>query len=376
MFDDKLKIFGTRIAALITGKDLARDEAKDMFRQVLLNEQPDLQQGAFLIALTAKGETAEEIAGAWEAIYELDTEKVSPLVENCGTGMDSFKTFNISTAAAVVAAAGGIYLAKHGARALTSTCGAIDILEAVGVDVECDLDIVKQSIEKVGIGIFNGMSPKVHPQALFRILSQIHFGTTLNIAGSLVNPALPRYGVRGVYSKDLVEPVAQAMREIGYIKALVVHGGNGDGIKGMDEISTLGETVIAELSDSGEITTYTIRPEDISIQRSSEHALRPFADRKEEALEFLRILTGYDRGSRYEIACLNAAPIFYLMGQAKGLREGFILAQEIIQSGRTIAKLREWVMAQNSSPEDGLRKLNCLLEEVDACREEVRSVEM
>jgi len=381
MFDDKLKFFGTRIAAIIAGKDLARDEAKDMFRQVLLNEQPDLQQGAFLIALTAKGETAEEIAGAWEAIYELDTEKVSPivpspLVENCGTGMDSFKTFNISTAAAVVAAAGGIYLAKHGARALTSTCGAIDILEAVGVDVECDLDIVKHSIEKVGIGIFNGMSPKVHPQALFRILSQIHFGTTLNIAGSLANPALPRYGVRGVYSKYLVEPVAQAMKEIGYIKALVVYGGNGDGIKGMDEISTLGETVIAELSDSGEITTYTIRPEDFGLQHPGEHALRPCADRKEEALGFLRILTGYDRGSRYEITCLNAAPIFYLMGQAKGLGEGFILAQDIIQSGRAIAKLREWVRAQNSSPENGLRKLDCLLAEIDAPREEVKDVEI
>ncbi|MCL0093490.1 anthranilate phosphoribosyltransferase [Dehalococcoidia bacterium] len=372
MFDDKLKFFGSRIAALIAGKDLTRDEAKEMFCQVLLNEQPDLQQGAFLVALTAKGETAEEIAGAWEAIYELDTEKVSPivpgpLVENCGTGMDSFKTFNISTAAAIVAAGGGIYLAKHGARALTSTCGAIDILEAVGVDVECDLDIVKQSIEKVGIGIFNGMSPKVHPQALFRILSQIHFGTTLNIAGSLANPAQPRYGVRGVHSKELVEPVARAMRDIGYIKALVVHGGNGDGMKGMDEISTLGETVIAEV-DSGEITTFTIRPEDFGIQRSSEHAIRPFANRKEEALEFLRILTGYDRGSRHEITCLNTAPVFYLIGQAKDLREGFILAQEIIQSGRAIAKLREWVMAQNSDPEGGLRKLDCLLEEIDAGR--------
>ncbi len=193
MCADRLKVFGNQIAALIEGKDLSREEAKDMFRQVLLNEQPDLQQGAFLAALTAKGETAEEIASAWESIYELDTTKVTPdvlqpVVENCGTGMDALKTFNISTAAAVVAAAGGVYMAKHGARALTSTCGVVDILEAVGVDVECDVDIVKRSIEEAGIGIFNGMSPKVHPQALFRILSQIRFGTTLNIAGSLANP--------------------------------------------------------------------------------------------------------------------------------------------------------------------------------------------
>jgi len=373
MFEDRLKIFGSKIAALLNRKDLTREEAKDMFRQVLTNEQPDLQQGAFLAALTAKGETPEEIAGAWEAIYELDTEKVSPvvpqpLVENCGTGMDSFKTFNISTAAAIVAAAGGIYMAKHGARALTSACGAVDILEAVGVDVECDLDIVKQSIERVGIGIFNGMSAKVHPQALFRILSQIRFGTTLNISASLANPALPRYGVRGVYSKGLVEPVAQVMREIGYIKALVFYGSNGNGAKGMDEISILGETVVAELNNGGEIRTYTVKPEDFSIKRPDEPTISPSSDRKNEALNFLRILIGSDRGPRYEVTCLNAAPIFYLMGQAKDLREGFNRAKEVIKSGQAIAKLREWVTAQNSDPKSGQMKLERLLKEVDTGR--------
>ena len=135
--EEKIKDFGAKVAGLIRGRDLSRREAREMFHQVLLNEQPDLQQGAFLAALTAKGETTEEVAGAWEAIYEIDTVKATPrvaqpLVENCGTGMDSFKTFNISTAAAIVAAAGGICMAKHGARALTSTCGAVDILEAVG----------------------------------------------------------------------------------------------------------------------------------------------------------------------------------------------------------------------------------------------------
>lgn len=366
--EDKLKIFGSQIAALLNRKDLSREEAKEMFRQVLLNEQPDLQQGAFLAALTAKMETPEEIAGAWEAIYELDTKKVSPevpqpLVENCGTGMDSFKTFNISTAAAIVAAAGGIYMAKHGARALTSTCGAVDILEAVGVDVECDIDTVKQSIEKAGIGIFNGMSDSVHPQALFRILSQIRFGTTLNISASLSNPALPRYGVRGVYCRELVEPVAQVMWEIGYIKALVFYGSNGNGL-GMDEVSSLGETVIAELGNSGQIKTYTVKPEDFNITRPDEWVLRPSSDRKAEALNFLRILNCDDHGPRHEITCLNAAPIFYLMGQAKNLQEGFSQAKEIIKSGRAIAKLRQWVMAQNSDPNSGQRKLERLLEEV------------
>lgn len=369
MSEDRLKIFGNKVAKLISRRNLTREEAKEMFRQVLLSEQPDLQQGAFLAALTAKGETAEEIAGAWEAIYELDTVKVTPavpqpLVENCGTGMDSLKTFNISTAAAVVAAAGGVYMAKHGARALTSKCGAVDILESIGIDVECDVKIVKNSIEKAGIGIFNGMSSKTHPQALFRILSQIRFGTTLNIAGSLANPTLPPYGVRGVYSKDLVEPVAQVMREIGYIKAMVFHGLNGDGL-GMDEISTLGETLIAELRESGEIVTYTIAPEQIGVQRTKQQAIRPASDLKEEALSFLRILSGREQGPKYDIVCLNAAPIFYLMGQVKDLRDGLTESQEIIQSSQAIAKLREWVRVQNSNPESGLKKLGHLMEEID-----------
>jgi anthranilate phosphoribosyltransferase len=368
---DKMKGFGSKIDNLIRGMDLTREDAKEMFCQVLLNEQPDLQQGAFLAALTAKGATPEEIAASWEAIYELDTVKVtpavSPVVENCGTGMDTLETFNISTAAAIVAAAGGVYMAKHGARAITSRCGAIDILESVGVDVECDVEIVKSSIEKAGIGIFNGMSAKVHPQALSRILSLIRFGTILNIAASLANPALPHYGVRGVYSVELVEPVACLMREIGYRRAIVVHGLNEDGTKGMDEVSSMGKTIIAELHESGEIATYTITPEDIGIRHADERAFLPASDRKEEALCFMKILSGMEPGPKTDIVCINAAPILYLMKQTRDLEEGFNMAKEIIDSGRAIAKLRQWVKEQNSNSTstDGEKKLECLLEEVN-----------
>jgi anthranilate phosphoribosyltransferase len=161
--EERLKYFGSKVDALIKGHDLTRAEAKDLFREVLLNQQPDLQQGAFLAAMTAKGATPEELAGSWEAIYDIDTVKVcpdvpGPLVDNCGTGMDTIKTFNISTAASVVAAADGIYMAKHGARAITSKCGTVDVVEALGVDVECDVSVVKRSIESAGIGMFNGMS--------------------------------------------------------------------------------------------------------------------------------------------------------------------------------------------------------------------------
>ncbi len=369
MSEDRIKYFGSMITDLMRGRNLTRSEACEMFRQVLINEQPDLQQGAFLAAMTAKGAIPEEIAGIWAAIYEYDTMKVTPavsqpLVENCGTGMDALNTFNISTAASIVAAANGICMAKHGARAITSRCGAVDILEAVGIDVDCEVEIVKRSIEEAGIGIFNGMSPEIHPQ-LARILSQIRFGTFLNIAASLANPACPRYAVRGVYSKDLVEPVAMTMREIGYQRAFVAHGMNEDGTKGMDEVSTIGETIVAELHENGEITTFAVTPEEFGIQRVDEHALLPASNIKEEALCFLKILSGVEDGPKADIVCLNAASILYLMGKARDISEGIEISRRTLESGKAIAKLREWARKQNSDGVQGENKLECLLGEMD-----------
>ncbi|MCC5911696.1 MAG: anthranilate phosphoribosyltransferase [Clostridiaceae bacterium] len=361
-----MKEFGAGIAKLIRKENLTRDEAKIAFMQILKNEQTDMHQGAFLAALTAKGETAEEIAGSWEAIYHTDTVKVkpdieSPLVDNCGTGMDSFKTFNISTCASIVAAAGGVVMAKHGARALTSVCGTIDILEELGIDVECESEVVKKSIESAGIGIFNGMSPKVHPVALGRILSQISFGTVLNISASLANPALPTYGVRGVYSKELLELVPQIMKEIGYKKALVVHGLTDEGDRGMDEASTVGRTYVAELKEDGRIEHYSFLPEDIGIVRGNKEELRPLGNRREEAIRLLKILKGEDQGTRFDIVCLNAALIFYMMGQVESIQHGYHHAKDIILSGKALDKLRDWVRMQNSDLHTGCEKLESLL---------------
>ena len=360
--EENLRYFGGKVDALIKGRDLTREEAGDLFRQILRNEQPDLQQGAFLAAITAKGATPQEIAGIWEAIYEIDTVKVhpdvsGPLTENCGTGMDSIKTFNISTAASIVAAADGIKMAKHGARAVTSKCGAVDILETLGVDVECDVSLVKRSIENAGIGIFNGMSGKVHPQALYRILSQIRFGTVLNIAGSLANPALPSYGVRGVYSQDMVLPIAKAMKEIGYKRAIVMHGRSADGCRGMDELSTIGPSVVAELTDDGEILKSTILAGDLGVQSGDESSILYKSSRDEEAISLLRILSGKEPGPRREIVCLNAAPLLYITGHAASLKEGVDKAREIIDGERPIKKLRSWVKQQNLEPGERLERL-------------------
>jgi len=212
MNDESVRSFGAAVQRLIGRQNLSLDEAYRLFCDVLGNRQPDLQQGAFLAALTSKGETAEEIVGAWRAICEMDTvsarvDAEGPIVENSGTGMDTLKTFNVSSAAAIVASACGVRMARHGARALSSRCGTVDLLEALGLDVDCDIRIIENSICQEGIGLFNGMSAKVHPGGLGRILSQIRFGTTLNIAASLANPARPTHGLRGVYAESLVAPV-------------------------------------------------------------------------------------------------------------------------------------------------------------------------
>jgi anthranilate phosphoribosyltransferase len=371
MSAEKSKAFGQMVTKLINSENMTRDESREMFFQILNNEQSDMHQGAFLAALTAKGATAEEIAGVWEAIYELDTVKVSPdaafpLADNCGTGMDTLKTFNISTAASIIAAAEGVPMAKHGARAITSVCGTVDILEELGVDVECDSDIVKKSIEKAGIGIFNGMSPKVHPQALGRILSQISFGTVLNIAASLANPALPQYAVRGVYAREMLEPVALVMKEIGYKRALVIYGLSEDGTQGIDEASTLGETFVAELKEDGSIINYSFLPEEFGISRASREEIAPLAQREQEAVRLIAILSGNDEGACSDIVCLNAALILYLTDRCSSIGEGFQKAREVINSGRAMAKLRQWVEEQNHNRETGLSKLEKIIRQVAA----------
>lgn len=366
MMDEKLRTFGAAVNGLMRGEDLSRAQTKEMFRQVLLREQPDLQQGAFLAAITAKGATPQEIAGSWEAIYEFDTVKVtpnvsSPLVDNCGTGMDALKTFNISTAASIIAAADGVIMARHGARAITSRCGTVDIVEALGVDVECDASVVRRSIETAGIGVFNGMSPKVHPTALGRILSQIRFGTILNVAGSLANPALPRFGVRGVYSPSMIAPTLETMRELGYHRAIVFHGTNASGTKGMDEMSTLGPTTIMELDRQGSISTHAIAPRMMGMELAREEDLLTSGDREAEALRILRILGGEGTRAEQDIVCLNASPILYMMGRADSLQNGVEKARSILESGRGLRKLQDWTRAQSSDPAMGGSRLQGLM---------------
>ena len=349
--DASLKSFGGQIQRLLRKGHLTRAECHEMFRQILLSRQPDLHQGAFLAALAAKGETPEEVAGAWQAIVELDTARVEipedqPLVENCGTGMDRLKTFNVSSAAAVVAAAGGVRIARHGSRGLTSACGTVDLLEAVGIAVDCDVETVGRSIRECGIGLFNGMSAQVHPRALYRILSQIRFGSILNIAASLASPCRPTHAVRGVYAPELIEPVSQVMREIGYRRALVVHGFDGRGEPAMDEFSTLGESLVGELGENGGKQRYRLAPEDLGIPRAVYSDIAATGDVDRESVRFLHVVSGCGHPACIDITCLNAGAILYVAGKAATLKAGVEQSREILHGGRALQTLCRWAAVQ------------------------------
>lgn len=341
-----IKDFGAHIQQLISGRDLDGETAYAMFCDVLRNQQPDLQQGAFLAALVAKGETTDELYAAWRAIDEIDTVHVEPKVsmpicENSGTGMDGMNTINVSTAAAIVAAAGGVVMARHGARALSSRCGTVDLVEALDIAVECDAETVCTSIEHASIGIFNGMSPKIHPAALGRILSQIRFGSTLNIAASLAHPARPSLAVRGVYHPEMIGKVAELMQRIGFSRAMIVCGEDAATGRYMDEFSPCGTSHVAMLSPDG-ISTLQIEPEEAGIARSTLTDITWNGPLAQEQARFLAILKGRGEQALSDFVCLNAAAIFVVAGRASTLREGVALGREILASGAALERLALW----------------------------------
>jgi anthranilate phosphoribosyltransferase len=358
--------FGAIVVKLTHGQNISRQEAKECWRQVCEEEQSDLQQGGFIGALKAKGETPEEVAGTFEALYEFDTTKVEvdvpePLIDNCGTGADTLKTFNISTGAAIIGASLGLYVVRHAARAISSNCGAVDVVEAFGVNVEKAPDLPKKSIENAGICVWNAFLPTVHPKTLARVLSQIRFGSAINLVGPLLNPTMPEFKVMGVPNTEMIDIEIRTLKELGFKRAFVMHGLEEASGKGMDEVSTLGPTSIAELASDGSIEIYTITPGDFGIRKGSFEQVASSRDVQTDAQALLAVLAGKDTGPRADIVCLNAAPLFYIMGKAKDLKQGFEMAKKAIAEGRPLEKLRDWVTWQNERPEDGLPKLEKMI---------------
>ena len=313
------------------GARLTRVEAAELLRAVLTEAPSEIQIAGLLGALAARGETVEEVAGFVDAMREasvaipLSEVERGELVDTCGTGGDASGTFNISTAAGLVAAAAGAKVAKHGNRAVTSRCGSADVLEALGIPVGLDPAGGALAIRRHGFAFLH--APALHPalKAVMPVRRALGVRTVFNILGPMTNPAGARAQVMGVYSSHLVPLVAEALAMLGTRHAMVVHGAGG-----LDELSISGVSEIGEVRD-GAVRLWRLEPEDVGLGRAPLEALAG-GDAAENAAILRGIFTG-ERGARRDIVVLNAAAVLVTAGLAGDLRKGVGLAERTIDGG-------------------------------------------
>jgi anthranilate phosphoribosyltransferase len=316
---------------------LVRADASALMQQILTGQLTDIEIAALLGALAARGETAAEIAGFVDAMrtaataLPLSDAERTCLTDTCGTGGDASGTFNISTAAALVAAAAGATVAKHGNRAVTSQCGSADVLEALGIPVALNPAEAAAALRQHRFAFLH--APTLHPamKAVMPVRRTIGIRTVFNVLGPLTNPAGASAQVMGVYAPHLVPLVAEAMAMLGTRHAFVVHGNNGtaDG-KGLDELSISGPSQLAEVHN-GIITLSTITPEDVGLTRASTEALRG-GDAHTNAAILTAIFSG-ERSPRRDIVLLNAAAVLVTADLTPDLPTGVALAARTIDTG-------------------------------------------
>ena len=322
------------LAELLEGHDLTRAQARGVMATIMAGEATSAQIGGFLIALRLKGETAEEIAGAAEAMRE-HVVAISPrrrdLVDTAGTGGAGANTWNISTVAALVAAAAGAGVAKHGNRAASSATGAADVLEALGLELELEPARIERSIDELGFGFL--FAPRHHPAMRHAapVRRELATRTVFNVLGPLTNPAGARAQVIGVYSPSLAPTIAEALVALDTRRAFVVHGAGG-----IDELSPTGPNLVCEV-ERGRVRSYTLDPLELGIERCDPAELRG-GDPQTNARGLRDVLAGAPGGHR-SAALLNAAGAIAAAGHAADLREGLAAAREAIDSGAAAARL-------------------------------------
>jgi anthranilate phosphoribosyltransferase len=327
-------VIAEAIAHVLEGDSLSRAQARDVMGEIMRGEATPAQIGGFLVGLRAKGETADEIAGCAEAMRE-HVLPVRPrredLVDTAGTGGDNAHTLNISTAAALVAAAAGAAVAKHGNRAVSSSSGSADVLEALGFELELPPERIAASIDELGFGFM--FAPLHHPAMRHAapVRRELATRTVFNVLGPLTNPAGARAQVVGVYSEALVRTIAEVLARLGARRAFVVHGAGG-----IDELSPAGPNAVCEVVD-GDVVERTIDPEELGVPRCSPDELRGGTP-AENAATIRAVFAGGDGGARSAIL-LNAAGAVAAAGHAEDLREGLALAERALTSGAALERL-------------------------------------
>lgn len=328
----------TYIGKLVVGEDLSEQEAREAMAAIMSGEATDAQIGGFLVALRMKGETVPEISGCAAAMREAATHiDVGDLdvVDTCGTGGAGKPKFNVSTAVAIVAAGAGVPVAKHGNRAASGHWGSADVLEALGVDIEADPEVVARCIREAGIGFL--FAPALHKAMKYAIgpRRQLAVQTVFNILGPLTNPAGARRQLLGVFREDLAETMAGVLRSLGAVRAMVVHSADG-----MDEISICDETLVAEVN-AGQLGTRRIAPEDVGLQRAEISDL--FVDGLDESTAAVRSILDGEAGPRRDMVLLNAAAAIYVGGKVDTLQAGLEAAADSIDSGHAREALERLV---------------------------------
>jgi anthranilate phosphoribosyltransferase len=333
--------FKRLIAKVATGESLALDEAKFAFDLMMEGQASAAQMGGFLMALRVRGETVEEITGGAMAMRRrvLGVKAPSGAIDTCGTGGDNAGTWNISTAAALVIAALGVPVAKHGNRAQSSKSGAADVLSALGVNIDCDLEVVERSLREANFGFL--MAPRHHSamRAVGPARAELGTRTIFNLLGPLSNPAGAKRQLLGVFSRKWVQPMAQVLANLGAERVWVVHGSDG-----LDEITTTGPTFVAELVHE-HIHTFQVTPEEAGITRGRPADLKG-ADPESNARAIRDLLSNKPSPLR-DVVCLNAAAGLIVAGKAADLKEGVRLAVHAIESGAAHEVLAQVIAITN-----------------------------
>ena len=323
------------IRAVTENKDLSEAEMTDVMQQIMTGEATPAQIGGFLIGLRMKGETVDEITAAAKVMRYL-AEKVNVsgpnLVDTCGTGGDGANTFNVSTCAAMVTAAAGAKVAKHGNRSISSKSGSADVLEAAGVNLDLSAEQVADCVDKVNVGFM--FAPKHHGAMKHAIgpRREMAVRTIFNVLGPLTNPAAAPNQVIGVFDAGWLEPLAQVLKKLGSNHVMIVHADDG-----MDEISIGSDTEVAELKD-GNINIYRISPEQFGLQKADVSALA--VNSAEESLAVINGILDNQNGPAKDIVVLNAGAAIYVSGLAESLDAGIEKAKEVIANGSAKSKFQ------------------------------------
>lgn len=333
------------IIKVVDKKDLTRDEAYAVMNEIMNGETTPTQNAAFLAALSTKStkaETIDEIAGCAEAMREhaLQVKHTDKVLEIVGTGGDNAHSFNISTTSAIICAAAGVKIAKHGNRAASSKSGTADCLEALGVNISLEPEKAEKLIDEVGIAFLFAQRYHASMKYVGPIRKELGIRTVFNILGPITNPASPNYQLLGVYDESLVEPLAQVLISLGVESGLVVYG-----MDKLDEISLSAPTLICDFKD-GRHKTYTITPEDFGFTTCSKEDL--VGGTPEENAEITRAILNGAKGPKRDVVLLNAGAALYASEKASSIADGIKLAAETIDSGAAMKKLEELVKASNS----------------------------